>query len=98
MKTHGMPIHILDYVEQAKTIQMTRFLGDEMTLKITLLLWEPMVTYNGLVSWVIVPNQTLQPSMTSTCIGVFFSIIANLYCRTNSLSIKHVDALESINV
>jgi hypothetical protein len=32
---------------------MTRFLGDEMTWKTTLLVWEPMVTSNGLVSWVI---------------------------------------------
>ncbi len=33
-------------------LMMTRFLGDEMTLKTTLLMWEPMVTSNGLVSWV----------------------------------------------
>jgi hypothetical protein len=32
---------------------MTKFLGDEMTLKTTLLMWEPMVTSNGLVSCVI---------------------------------------------
>jgi hypothetical protein len=35
--------------------------------------------------------------MTSTHIGVFFSIKTNLYYRTSSLSIKHVDVLESIN-
>jgi hypothetical protein len=36
---------------------MKRLLGDEMTLKITLLMWETMVTFNGLVSWVIGPNE-----------------------------------------
>ncbi len=52
---------------------MTRFLGDEMTLKITLLVWEPMVTFNGLVSCVINIDERFQPSMTSTGIGVLFS-------------------------
>jgi hypothetical protein len=33
--------------------------------------------------------------MTSIDTSVFFSIKANLYCWINSLSIKHVDALES---
>jgi hypothetical protein len=32
---------------------MIGFLEDEMTLKTTLLVWEPMVTSNGLVSCVI---------------------------------------------
>jgi len=36
---------------------MTKFLGDEMTLKITFLMWEPMVTFNGLVSWVTGPDE-----------------------------------------
>ncbi len=74
------------------------FLGDEMTLKTTLLVWEPMVTSNGLVLWMINPNERLWPSMISTDTGVFFSIKTNLYCHTNSLSIKHVDALKSKNV
>jgi hypothetical protein len=38
---------------------MTWFLWDEMTLKTTLLVWELMVTSNGLVSWVIGPNEKL---------------------------------------
>jgi hypothetical protein len=45
---------------------MTRFLGDEMTLKTTLLVWEPIVTFNGLVSCVVGPNERFQPLMTST--------------------------------
>jgi hypothetical protein len=31
---------------------MKNFLGNEMTLETTLLVWEPMVTSNGLVSCV----------------------------------------------
>jgi hypothetical protein len=69
-----------------------------MTLKTTLLVWEPMVTSNGLVSQVISFHEKIQPLMTSIDIGVLFSSKTNLYCCTNSLFIKHVDALESINV
>jgi hypothetical protein len=77
---------------------ITRCIGDEMTLKTTLLVWEPMVTSNGLVSWVIGHNKKLQPSMTSTRIGVLFSTIVNLYCCTSSLSIKHVYVPKSRSV
>jgi hypothetical protein len=63
-----------------------------MTLTTTLLVCEPMVTFNSLVSWVIGPDEKLQPSMTSIDTNVFFSIKTNLYCHINSLSIKHVDA------
>jgi len=38
---------------------MTRFLEDEMTLKTTLLVWEPMVTFNGLVLCVISHDERL---------------------------------------
>ncbi len=38
---------------------MTRFLREKMTLKTTLLVWEPMVTSNVLVSCVIGPNERL---------------------------------------
>jgi hypothetical protein len=76
---------------------MTRFLRDEMTLKKTLLMWEPMVTFNGLVSCVTHPNKRLQPLMTSTETSVHFSTRANLYYYINSLSIKHVDALKLRN-
>ncbi len=90
---------LMDYVEQAKTIQWWHeFLRDEMTLKTTLLVWELMVAFNGLVSWVTGPNKRLWPLMTSTSTNVFFSTRANLYCRTNSLSIKHVDVPKLKNV
>ncbi len=79
-------------------LMMTWLLGDEMTLKTTLLVWEPMVTSNGLVSWVNSLDEKFWPSMTSGGIGVFFSTKANLYCHTNSLSRKHVDAPYSRNV
>jgi len=75
---------------------MTTFLGNEMTLKTTLFVWEPMVTSNGLVSCVISLDERFQPSMTSIDISVFFSTRTNLYYHTNSLSIKHVDVLKSI--
>jgi hypothetical protein len=71
---------------------MIRFLRDEMTLKATLLVWEPMVTFNGFVSWVTSFHEKFRPLMTSTDNDVFFSIIINLHCGTNSLSIKHVNA------
>jgi hypothetical protein len=67
-----------------------------MTLKTTLLVWKSMVTSDGLVSCVIVPNERFQPLIISISSTVFFSIKTNLYCHTNSLSIKHVDVLESI--
>jgi ABC-type sulfate transport system permease component len=52
-----------------------------------------------LVSYVIGPNERFRPLMTIlTNIGVFFSIRANLYFHTNSLSIKHANALESKSV
>jgi hypothetical protein len=54
-----------------------------------------MVTSNGLVSFVISLDERLQPSMTSIDINVFFSTRTDLYCQTNSLSIKHVDVLKS---
>ncbi len=69
-----------------------------MTLNITFLVWDPTVTSNGLVSCVIGLDERFQPSMTSTNIGVFFPIRANLYCGTNSLSIKHVDVPKSKSV
>jgi len=77
---------------------MTWFLGNEMTLKTTLLVWEPMVRSNALVTWVIGLDEKLQPLMTSIDINVFFSIRSNLYCYTNSLSMKQVDVPESISV
>jgi hypothetical protein len=76
---------------------MIRFLGDEMTLNLTLLVWELMVTSKALVSCVTGLDENPQPSMTSIGISVFFFTRANLYCCTNFLSMKHVDALKSRN-
>ncbi len=81
--------------ELCKVSQNTRFFGDEMTLKTTLLVWKLMVTSNALVSCVINPDEKLESSMTSTSSNVFFSIKANLYYHTSSLSMKHANVLES---
>jgi hypothetical protein len=51
-----------------------------------------------LVSCVIGLDEKLQPSMTSTDISMFFSIWANLYCRTDYLSMKHIDVPKSRSV
>jgi hypothetical protein len=67
-------------------------------LKTTLLVWESMVTSNGLVTCVIGLDEKLWPSMTSTNTNVFFTTKTNLYCHINSLSIRHVDAPKSKNV
>jgi hypothetical protein len=69
---------------------MIGFIGNEMTLKTTLLVWKPVVTFNGLVSWVIGLHERFQPSMTSISTSVSFSTKANLHCCTKFLSIKHV--------
>jgi hypothetical protein len=57
-----------------------------------------MVISNTLVSCVISPYESLQLLMTSIPSSVTFFAKANLCCCTNSLSTKHVDALESSNV
>ncbi len=74
---------------------MTKFLEDEMTLKTTLMVWEPMVTSNGLVSQVISLIEKFLPSMPSTSTSVFFSARVYLYFCTSFLSIKHADAPKS---
>jgi hypothetical protein len=43
-------------------------------------------------------DERFRPSMTSISTSVFFFTITNMYCHINSLSIKHVDALESRSV
>jgi hypothetical protein len=57
-----------------------------------------MVISNALVLCVIDLDEKLQPSMTSTDISVLFSIRANLYYCTNSLSMKHINAPKSRSV
>ncbi len=77
---------------------MIGFLKDEMTLKTTLLVWKLMITSNGLISCMIGPDEKFQPLMTLIGIDVLFSVRANLYHCTSSLSIKHVDPSKSKNV
>jgi hypothetical protein len=69
--------------------------GDEMTLKITLLLCDPMMVSNALVSCITCPKKIVQPSMISTSIKVAFFTNANLCCRTKSLWMKHANELDS---
>jgi hypothetical protein len=45
---------------------MIRFKKKKMTLKTTLLVWELMVTSNGLVSYMTGPDKRVRPLMTST--------------------------------
>jgi hypothetical protein len=71
---------------------MIRFVKNEMTLKLTLLLCDPIVTINTLVSCGTSPKKRFQTSITLTTISVTFSTNAKLCCRTNSLSMKHADS------
>ncbi len=74
---------------------MIGFVRDETTLKIILLLCDPIVIFNTLVSCVTSLEERFQPLITLTTINVIFSTNAKLYCCTNSLSIKHANAPES---
>jgi hypothetical protein len=71
---------------------MIGFVGNETRLKITLLLCDLIVTINALVPCVTGLEKRFQPSIISTTTGVTISTNANLCCRTNSLSMKHVNA------
>jgi hypothetical protein len=77
---------------------MIRFVRNEMKLKTTLLLCDPIIIVNVLVSHVIGFEQRFQPSIISIATSVAFSTNAKLCCCTNSLSLKHVDAPESRSV
>ncbi len=72
-----------------------RFVGDEMTLKTTLLLCDLIVTINALVSCITGLEERLRPMITLTATCVVFSTNTKLWCHTNSLPMKHVDAPES---
>ncbi len=76
---------------------MIGFARDEMTLKKILILCDPIITINTLISCIIGLEEKLQSSITSTAIGVAFSTNAKLCCCTNSLSMKHVDGPELRN-
>jgi hypothetical protein len=75
-----------------------RFVGDGMTLKATLLVCILIVISKALVSCVTSLKENFQPSMISMTTGVFFSTRIILCHRTNSLLMKHANALESSNV
>jgi hypothetical protein len=77
---------------------MIRFVEDDMTLKITLLLCDPIVTINVLGSCVIGFEKRFRPLITLTVVCVAFSTNAKLRCRTNFLSLKHANAFESKSV
>ncbi len=77
---------------------MIRFVGDEMTLKTTLLLYDPIVTVNVLDSCITSPKERFRISIILTTVSVTFSTNAKLCCCTNSLLMKHANALESISV
>jgi hypothetical protein len=72
---------------------MIRFVGNEMTLKTTLLLHNLFIIVNTLVSCVTGHEKRFWPSITSIAIGVVFLTNAKLCCCTNFLLKKHVDAL-----
>ncbi len=64
---------------------MTIFHINEMTLKTTLLMWKPMLTFNSLVSCAIGPNERLWPSMTQSTPMCYFPleptcIVAPIFC------------------
>jgi hypothetical protein len=74
---------------------MIRFVRDEMTLKTILLLCDPIVTVNALVSCVTSFEKMFQPLITSTATSVVFSTNVKLCYHTNSLLMKHANALVS---
>jgi hypothetical protein len=71
---------------------MIGFVGNEMTLKTTLLLCDPIITVNALVSCVTGLEERFWPLIILTAIGVIFSTNAKLCCCTNTLSMKHANA------
>ncbi len=77
---------------------MIRFVGDEMTLKKTLLLCDPIIIINALISCATGLEERFRPLITLIITNVTFSINAKLCCHTNSLSMKHVNAPKSRSV
>lgn len=66
---------------------------DEITLKVTLLMCNPTIISNILISSLEGVEKKLQPSMTSTGTSISFFTKTNLSCCINPLSMKHIDAL-----
>jgi hypothetical protein len=54
-------------------LMMIGFVRNEMTLKTTLLLYDPIVIDNALVSCVTSLEKRFQPLITLTIVGVIFS-------------------------
>jgi hypothetical protein len=72
---------------------MIEFVKDEITLKTTLFVCNPMIIFNALVSCVV--SFEKKPLITMNI--VFFTRVSLNY-RTNFLSMKHLDAPKSSNV
>jgi hypothetical protein len=73
---------------------MIMFVRNGMTLKTTLLLCDQIDIVNTLVSCIISLEKRFRPLITLTATNVTFSTNTKLCCHTNSLSMKHVNALE----
>jgi hypothetical protein len=65
------------------------FVRDEMTLKTTLLVCDPMIISKALVSCVISFGK--KPLITSTTINTIFFAKGSLNYHTNFLLMKHLD-------
>jgi hypothetical protein len=76
---------------------MIGFVEDGMTLKTIVLLCDPIIIINALVSCVIGLEDRFQPSIILIATGVIFSTNAKLYCHTNPLSMKHANAFEWVH-
>jgi len=71
---------------------MIGFVKDEMTLKTTLLVCDPIVISDALVSCVIGLKEKLWLSLTFTTANMVFFTKGSLSCHTNSLLLKHGNA------
>jgi hypothetical protein len=84
--------------EDQDSQMMMGFVEDEMTLKTILLLCDPIITINALVSCITGLEERFQPSIILTAISVTFSTNIKLCYHMNPLSMKHADAPESRSV
>jgi hypothetical protein len=76
---------------------MIGFVQDEMTLKTTLLLCDPIIIVNALVSCIIGLEERFRPLITLTTTCVIFFTNTKLCCWTNPLLMKHANALKLRN-
>lgn len=87
-------IHRLCRMKQDNPM-MIDFVTNEMTLKRTLVVCDPMIIFNALVSCVI--SFEKKPLITSTTTNIVFFLRGGLNYRTNFLSMKHLNAPKSCN-